>query len=202
MAKPRYGAKRSVGGRSPIAFVYVVCDDRKTASKYFEKAITFKLGERQLKALPADSHGKTGEAVIEQASRRKDEADERDIVWALVDLEMKPNSKTLKQKFSRQAKKAKVKLALSQPCFEVWILSHLVYTGQSFANCGAVLSAVKNQWKAAFGHEFPDNKAHADYQKLSDQVHNAVANARKQNPQKAQSWTDIWRIFVPNAESV
>lgn len=197
MSRSRYGAGRPPARRHPAEFIYIVCDDSATAPAYFENAITDELGERRLQIRKATHYGATGEDVIEQAGKiQSNEADSGDVVWAIIDLEMATTSDALITTHGSLAARHNVNIAHSQPCFEVWILVHFASTGESFANCKAVLDRVKAEWKQAFGQEFPNKKAQADYRKLRGRITQAIANARKHKSPGSQSWTEVWKVFT------
>lgn len=140
--------------------------------------------------------GAAGACLIEYAAEEKGKLsdDEGVTVWVLVDLEMSPDSDTLTNNLRNKATKHGVKVLLSQPCFEVWILLHFVDTGRLFTSCDHVLREVKKQWKVTFEREFPRKKAQADYQMLMDRITNAATHARSHDATKSRSWTEIWQV--------
>ena len=178
--------------------VVLVCDDTDTAPAYFSEAVGHEVDGKRLRIVKAPQAGAAGDQIIEAAKNELASLspEDGDEFWALIDLEMAIDSQSLIQQYRDKASKAGIKLALSQPCFEVWILAHFESTGQHFAGCKAVLELVKQRWKKAFGQDFPVRKAQADYRKLADRLDDAVQNARKQLPPNSQSWTDVWKVFA------
>lgn len=192
----RFGARRPQAIRDPLPIVLIVCDDSRTAPAYFTEIRTQLKELCTLKPVPVP---KEPEAVLEAACKHKDDLSDEGIgatVWALIDLEMKPNSAGVAASLAEKAKKCGVELVLSQPCFEVWVLAHFLSTGQMFASCDAVVHELKKRWKSAFGQEFPPKKAQADYRKLLDRLQDAISNAKIHDCSKSQSWTEVWRVLV------
>jgi hypothetical protein len=197
--KYRNYRSRNAPRRLAKTFVYVVCDDTKTAPNYF-KDVGCRLDDsRELKIVPAKYDGISPFDVVKQAIEvKKEQAESADIVWALVDLEMNEEHKNSIRNLRDQAKSGGTQVAFSQPCFEVWVLTHFVDTGRIFANCQAALAEVKSCWEKDF-RERPKKKAQVDYRKIAGRVPTARQNARKHTEANSQSWTEIWKIFEPPA---
>ncbi len=191
----RFGAKRPQQIRDTLPIVLIVCDDAKTAPAYFAEVRT---RLRKYCTVKLMSEPRDPARVIAFACNQKNELSdggEGATVWAIIDLEMKPTSDALTASLREQAENCGVELLLSQPCFEVWVLSHFMCTGQMFVTCDAVLQEVKKQWKAAFGQEFPQKKAQANYCKLMDRLDSAISNAKVHTSAQSQSWTEVWRLL-------
>jgi hypothetical protein len=191
-----YGS-RPFGTRSALPVVIVACDDTKTAVAYFTE---FK---REVKATvtvriePAPCCGASPVGVLSRAAKLaldlKPEED-GDSIWVLLDTESESHKQTQTQKTKHQAHGGRVQVLLSKPCYEVWTLAHFVDTGETFADCSAVLTRVKEEWKKKFRSSFANKKAQADYGKLMPLRHEAVKNARKRDPGRDPSWTEIYKV--------
>ena len=163
----RYQLSRRSQVRNPLPVVVVVCDDRKTAVAYFE-AFKREIKSRvALEIVKAPHHGATPDAIVSEAIKRrealedttsKDDTESRSAVWALIDLEAEPTRQTQSREARQKAEQHNVKVALSKPCFEVWVLAHLADTGEEFQDCNAVVKRVRVEWKSTFGNEFPNKK--------------------------------------------
>lgn len=191
---------RRAGARPPLPVVVVVCDDSKTAVGYFSALKPLVRGKLTLRVVGCPSGGggvrrilarATGEARAERMTRA---GDGRDFVWALIDREHEP----AKQREADDAKKfPKIKnagIALSNPCYEVWTLLHLVDTGSHFTDCKAVAGAIKRPWQERFGVPF-DNKAQADYSMLLPLRSDAMMRARHRREANDPSWTEVYLVL-------
>ncbi len=65
-----------------------------------------------------------------------------DAVWVVLDAEQANNNPKLPEAL-RLAREENINIALSNPCFEYWILLHDIYTTSPFRNCGEVLQRIK-----------------------------------------------------------
>lgn len=192
----RYGARRPQSERDLLPFILIVCDDLRTAPAYFEPLNVRCKGRCTIKVIASNEHGASGNATLKLAQwkwqERKDKENAQ--MWVLIDLENKPNNDPAVRQWRKDADVAGINLAFSKPCFEVWTLAHFVSTGETFAECNAVIAKLKFQWKQAFKSEFPQKKAQADYRKLLDLIPTAITNAKSHNAENSQSWTDIWQV--------
>lgn len=200
----RYQLSRRSQVRNPLPVVVVVCDDRKTAVAYFE-AFKREIKSRvALEIVKAPHHGATPDAIVSEAIKRrealedttsKDDTESRSAVWALIDLEAEPTRQTQSREARQKAEQHNVKVALSKPCFEVWVLAHLADTGEEFQDCNAVVKRVRVEWKSTFGNEFPNKKAQADYSKLIPRHQAAIERCARRSP-RDPSWTEIHKVFT------
>jgi len=184
----------------------VVCDDARTAVSYFDLLKRLIKGKLTLTVVPKPHCRASAKEVVEvakkklnslQQARSHDEEADRNSVWALIDLE----DTSASQEAARNAKKAGEKLgiqvALSNPCYEVWTLLHLVDTGKTFANCNAVRKSIEHEWLKCFGQEF-GKKAQADYFKIIEDRTKAAARAKKHREaydgEGDPSWTEVYLL--------
>ncbi len=87
--------------------------------------------------------------AIENAAERKRRAKKStiivpyDSVWAVFDTERYDTNPKLKEAIMI-AKGKKINLAISNPCFEYWILLHFEYTTAQFASCDDVIRRIRD----------------------------------------------------------
>ena len=204
MDRNRYGLSRSRSTRPTLPVIVVVCDDSRTAPAYFTEV------KRQVKryctlkivAAACDS-GTPAEVVklargelrdLHRTGARDDEADARDSVWALIDLETAPAQHGRAYDAKGSAEAAGIHIALSKPCFEVWTLAHLVDTGECFEDCSAVLRRLRAAWSEQFGTDL-ESKAQADYARLMPMRDVAVQRARSHAEATDPSWTEVYKLI-------
>lgn len=101
------------GSRAERPSVLILCEG-KTEKNYFTGMRTRRGPQINVDA-PACDHL----SVVEQAIGRR--SDEYDAVWCVLDTELDPN---LVKRLQREADRGGVHLALSTPCFEVWLILH------------------------------------------------------------------------------
>lgn len=193
----RYGRGRPTNQKRPLPVVVVVCDDAKTAVGYFRQLQRAVRGRVALRVAPARRHGampdEVAQAAREEAERLRLDADEDDKVWALIDLESEPDRQHKAYEAARRlAGMTGAAAALSNPCFEVWTLAHLVDTGKGFHGCQAVVEELREQWRRTFGSSW-DRKTQADYSKLMALRHTAVGRTRARG-RRDPSWTQVWKV--------
>ena len=141
----RYGLRRRPSQvRSPLPGVVVVCDDSRTAPAYFDELKREVKQHTTLKIGPARCQGAAPDAVVEQAiierEKLREDGDDRDSVWALIDMEQEPFARKRATDAKELGEQRGITVALSDPCYEVWTLLHLENTGRQFSDCGQVLS--------------------------------------------------------------
>jgi len=121
--------RRRPPSREPKSRLLVVCEGKKTEVRYFEdlrRAVRSSLVDVEIH----DEHG-VPKTLVECAVRKMKEADkdakrQRDenlkynSVWCVFDVDEHPSLPEAKQ----QAQAHNVRLAVSNPCFELWALLH------------------------------------------------------------------------------
>lgn len=181
--------QRAVGTRLPLPVFVVVCDDSVTAPRYFEAI------KREVKAR-VTVHVVTGGVDVAVAQLRKlgdEDEDTKNDVWVLMDLEGEPRLRERAVEEKQRGERERVKVALSDPCYEVWTLMHLKDTGESFTDCKQVTRLVMKCWREAFG-EKKDSKTHLDYGKIIDLRQDAVRRAKQHRGREDGSWTEVYQV--------
>ncbi len=116
--------------------------------------------------------------LVDAAIRRKREIKREtgatvDHVWVVLDLERPHDERRiLATQAAPIAMKAGVNLAISDPCFEFWILLHFDFTTSGMESCKAAFDEVRS-------HEVEYTKNWPKMHSLIHKVPDAVGNARK-----------------------
>lgn len=204
--RDRYG-RRDVAIRPTFPILVIVCDDTATAPAYFGELQRLYKQYVTLRIVPASCQGASPQAVTDQAIEKHKklkkpggDKDSRDVVWAVLDLEGEAHRRNQAQAEKERAEGRDIRVALSDPCYEIWTLLHLEDTGASFDDCGKVISRVKRLWKKQFGQTF-GSKAQVDYSKIISLRHKAAARAKQHRENEDQSWTEVYMI-IENIESI
>lgn len=122
--------KRKVATRKPRKTLVVFCEGERTEPEYLN-ALKRKQSVRDVAAV--DLRVQTGQGgfvprtlvamAIESLKRATDEDAEIDEFWCVFDVEWPRNHPGLEEAV-KQARANGVKLAVSNPCFEVWLILH------------------------------------------------------------------------------
>ncbi|MFH8614780.1 RloB family protein [Streptomyces sp. NPDC017979] len=192
--------RRAVSSRSEQRRFLIYCEGECTENHYFKGL------KHELKSLPVticigSGHGeplslvrsaiKHKERAAQSAADRRTPYDE---VWCVVDVEAPRPHPSLDQAV-RLARQAGVSVALSNPCFELWLLLHLkdVRGYQTSAS-------VQNLLEKTAGCGYTTQRKHLDYAKLrgSDGGRHAKAKERAEKLRRGSDighrtnpWTDV-----------
>lgn len=129
----RRGPGRSLRRRKPVLDprprILVVCEGELTEPSYID---AFKrIEENKLVNVIVDDVGGSPKTLVERAAESKKQSERRakraedanlkyDEVWCVFDVDEHPRLPEAKQ----QARDNNIRLAISNPCFELWVLLH------------------------------------------------------------------------------
>jgi len=117
-------------------------------------------------------------------------------VWCVIDVERYGKQTGKIKTVISEATKANIEVALSNPCFEVWILCHFAHHGAAFDKCKSVVSEVKKHIK----NYKKGSNIFEDY--LSDKTDAALKNAKKIEKQSSDQTLRIERNPYTEAPKV
>jgi hypothetical protein len=197
----RYGS-RPVALRPTLPVLAVVCDDSRTAVKYFHELRRELRSILTLSVEPSPHTGaapaavvKRARAVLEALRQGEDvEGGDRSSTWALIDLEREPERRAAAEEAAKTGAQHGVRVLLSDPCYEVWTLLHLEDTGAQFDDCMAVVRRIRQLWKQEFGLEF--DKSKADYARIIGRRHVAARRAQQHCESNDPSRTEVYRLIT------
>lgn len=176
--------KRRGAGREPRTRLLVLCEGQVTEPKYLK---AFKHDHRsqlvEVEVVPECGVPKT---LVEAAVARKKEAEREarrrsdpylkfDEVWCVFDVDQHPNLPEAKQ----QAQANRLHVAISNPCFELWILLH--FEDQRAHKERGEIQAACREHLPKFVKEVPYEKVSSLYQ---DAVRRAEAVENWQEQQQ------------------
>jgi hypothetical protein len=120
--KPRPLKRDAEALRDDRLFI-VACDDRYAPKQYFN---FFRIVRVQVHVIPTVDGTSSAEHVLDRLQRIEHEED--DELWMLLDTDHYTSGTHLKSFTSAlsSAKKLGINVALSKPCFELWLLLHHV----------------------------------------------------------------------------
>ncbi|MFJ7422093.1 RloB family protein [Streptomyces uncialis] len=192
--------RRAGGSRSEHRRFLVYCEGECTEDQYFK-------GLRQeLRSLPVTiciggDHGEP-KSLVRSAIKHKERAAESaadrhtpyDEVWCVVDVEAPRQHPSLDEAIAL-ARKAGVRIALSNPCFELWILLHLKEVS-AYQTSAALQSALEREAECGYTVQ----RKHLDYIELRgpDSGRHDLARERAQKLRsrgdaghRANPWTNV-----------
>jgi len=195
----RYGS-RPMCSRPPLPIVVIVCDDARTAVSYFN-VLKRLVKEKLTLTIVRNPHHRASAAEVVQCAeeqlqtlRLHDDDADQDSVWALIDREGTHDRQVAADNAKTRGEQSGVGVALSNPCYEVWTLLHLVDTGEAFVDCRAVVNRIEREWQARFMQPFRP-KAPADYSRIVPNRARAAERARRHHQNGDPSWTEVYRVI-------
>jgi len=189
MPKPRKVAVRQV---KPRVFIY--CEGEKTEPNYIRAYINaFHPACARLKGAEKpinlkSSKKNTPKQLVEEAVTFARSLDFKgDQVWVMYDRESPARYSDDDHSQSwLKAERNGIKIALSNVCFEYWLLLHLIETSQPFPNCDALISSLlfKQTLRDAGISNYEKGEAGvAETLVTADRIHRAKTAAQRINQQ-------------------
>ena len=181
---------RGSNRKSTHPIVIIVCEGKKTEPIYFEN---FNVRNKNLKiAVVTGAAGKSYTELVQAAVRAKEKyTDGVEAEWQLWCVSDVDNA-TEKQLADYKAAVTKegFKIALSNPCFELWYLLHYSYTTGALASYAEVVKKLPKELQ-------PYQKNENIYPKLFDNEATAITYAEKlQKHHESQGVTDLLKPGV------
>jgi hypothetical protein len=131
---------RGVAHLRDTRLLIIAAEGRETERQYFAM---FRSTRVQVKVLSADDNRSAPEHVLERLRQFRDEYElgEGDTLWLMLDVDRWGDKKLAR--IAQQATTSGFGLAVSHPCFEVWLLLHFSDQAPSAANCAEVKSTLR-----------------------------------------------------------
>lgn len=172
--------KRESRGRPEKTTVLIVGEGQETEPNYFRGLRDEPDVRSKFAVTVKKGHGFSPEAVVEEALKHKGRAEERrqeyDEVWCVLDVEG-PEKRDSLNKAAALAEENDINLCLSNPCFEIWLLSHFARRGRSYRDCAAVIVELSKHWQDHCNCEYRKNDEQI-YVRICDLTSTAIANAQ------------------------
>jgi hypothetical protein len=185
--------RRRSGHRPPRIRVLIVCEGKETEPNYFRALREEEAVRRRFSVVVQKGKGGSCLTVVQQAVAEQQKAAARqedyDEVWCVFDVE-RAGQREQVTKARTLADRHGIRLALSNPSFEVWLLAHFVRTKKSFGDCDEVIKELNKHWQREFGQDYEKNDEQL-YMRLASRTQTAIDNARKVREQDWGSSCDI-----------
>lgn len=166
--KPKRNVGRKHGTRSPKDTIVIVCEGCQTEPKYFGALRKkHRLSNVTVKIVKGSGGAQT--AVVEKA-KKLNNALRYDQTWCVFDCEGIEQRPQFDRAIS-SAKKEHFDVAVSNPCFEYWLLLHFEFSDAPCSECNDALRKLKRH--------VPEYTKSMDFDAFIEQIDQAVENARK-----------------------
>jgi len=178
------GVRRQPVARSRRTFL-IYCGALRTERDYFDG---FRERVRQGNVtLKVRQEGIDPAAVVRAAAGYRDRSPDRfDEVWCVVDTDQYDIDAAVVE-----ARRCSVQLAVSNPCFELWLLLHL-------ADCRAFCRDRKEVERRLHKHVPTYDKRRLNFADFAPGVNNAIKRARDLDPTGTEHgrnpWTNVWQL--------
>lgn len=172
--------QRAVNPRPRRQSLLIQCEGSKTEPNYLDE-LCKACGVRQrleVKVKPGKGQNArvTVEAAITEGSRKRLGEHIYDAICYVLDVEHAAHETTLNEAIAL-ANKHNIRLFLSHPSFEVWLIAHFERIKRNFADGGAAEAYLNTHWRKHFSCDY-DKGDPKLYTKLADRVDEALENAR------------------------
>jgi RloB-like protein len=171
--------------------ILIVCEGRETEPNYFRDLRDEEVVQQNFKVEIRKGKGGSCVVVVEQAIAEREKAargEGFDEVWCVFDVEQADKREQV-VKARALADKHRIRLALSNPSFECWLLAHFDRTKKHFADGDKVIKELNKHWRSECGRDY--EKKEQLYRRLADRTPTAIDNARNVREQDWPSSPDI-----------
>lgn len=157
----------------------VAAEGRETERQYFAM---FRSTRVQVKVLSADDNRSAPEHVLERLRQFRDEYQlgEGDTLWLMLDVDRWGDKKLAA--IAQEATTCGFGLAVSRPCFEVWLLFHFAEQVPDAVKCAEVESALRE----AMGGTY--SKTRLEEARFRPFIHAAADRAQSADPSPQGRW--------------
>jgi hypothetical protein len=124
-SRHRIGNQRRIGFRNPKKFFFISMEGAETEPRYFEEFKTEREAEIQIKLVPNPKHKSKPTEVLQRLRQymRQNATREGDEAWIVIDRNSWPEAEL--DQVCREAAGLGYFVAVSNPCFELWLYLHL-----------------------------------------------------------------------------
>ncbi len=189
----RFKPQRPKPSLEPKKRLLIVGDGKKTEPNYFRALKQEEcVSERFVIVVKPGTGGcalDTMKRAVEEMESAKDSpVGPYDEVWCALDVEGSEHRESL-DAARKQAGAKKIKVVLSNPCFECWFLAHFDKTSRMFADGGELARELDKHWQKKFNRKYDKTDANL-YVSLKDHTQTAIHNACQVREQEFKNSSD------------
>lgn len=182
--------KRKQKNKKLGSVFYIFCEGEKTEPNYFNGYLEyFHSAIRSLHVIKIEPTKENApHTLVKKAIGKKKKCPDGDIFWVVYDRESKQgNTEKIHSQADENAKEHNIHIALSNICFELWLLLHFQYTTKPYDNCDEL---IKDKLKAKLPNYEKGNKE--VFNILKDKIEQACTNARRMNTATQNAADSSW----------
>jgi hypothetical protein len=175
---------RSLKSLRDTRLLIIATEGRITEKQYFAQ---FRNRRVQVKVIPTGEDNKSSpEYVLERLKpfRQEYQLGAEDELWLMIDVDRWPEKKL--SSVTKEAKISGFKLAISNPCFETWLLCHYILPTITTASCQEITKQLGNELKKV--HNSAYNKAKLNIDNFKPYVKQALENAKQLDNNPSTRW--------------
>jgi hypothetical protein len=136
--KPKGQLRRKHGTREARDVILIVCEGSETEPRYF-RALRASKRLSNVHVEIAEGRGGDQNTVIEEVKKlRETNSDNYDHIWCVFDCES-ADRKSIFEQAIIEGRHQGFDLAVSNPCFEYWLLLHFEFSSAQFSSCKEVV---------------------------------------------------------------
>jgi hypothetical protein len=186
---------RSLKTLADTRLLIIATEGRITEKQYFAQ---FRNQRVQVKVIPTGEDNKSSpEYVLRRLKdfRQEHELEVNDELWLMIDVDRWKDKKL--SAVTQEAKANGFKLAVSNPCFEIWLLCHYILPTVATASCQKITEQLDDKLKKV--HKYGYNKAKLNTDDFKPYIKQAVQNAKQLDNNPNARWpnqvgTHVYKI--------
>ncbi|MCK5806568.1 MAG: RloB domain-containing protein [Lentisphaeria bacterium] len=167
---------------------HIFCEGEKTEPNYLGSYIERKLPGTKL-VVVEKTRKNTPVQLVEEATKAQKKAPAGDAFWVVYDREAPRKYPDALHASARHKAEGKVSIALSNVCFEVWLLLHFQSTSAPYDSCDDLLSRSALTTTHIQGYDKADRRQYSD-----EEIASARSNAERMNQQTMNSADPRWNV--------
>ncbi len=175
---------RRVESLRDTRLLIIATEGRITEKHYFAQ---FHNQRVQVKVIPTGEDNKSSpEYVLERLKhfRQEHELEIDDELWLMIDVDRWQEKKL--KKVTKEAKDCGFQLAISNPCFETWLLCHYILPSVTAASCQKITEQLEKELKQV--HNSGYNKANLKTEVFKPYIEQALQNAKQLDNDPKVRW--------------
>lgn len=175
--KPR-PLNRTIAHLRDTRLVIIAAEGRKTEKQYFR---LFRDHRVQVIVIPSDDNRSAPEYILERLNQfaRTYQIGQDDELWLMIDTDRWGDRKLAE--ICREAVKKDYWLAISNPCFEVWLYLHLGDIDETITTCQGFKRLLRDTLGAY-------NSSRLDLSKFENKIALAIERAKQLSPDEDRRW--------------
>jgi len=175
---------RSLKSLGDTRLLIIATEGRITEKQYFS---LFRNRRVQVKVIPTGEDNKSSpEYVLRRLKdfRQEHDLEVNDELWLMIDVDRWKEKKL--SSVTKEAKASGFKLAVSNPCFETWLLCHYILPTVATASCQEITEQLGDELKKVHNSAYKKTKLNTDY--FKPYVKQAVQNAQQLDNNPNARW--------------